>query len=279
MIWRALACALLGWLVFAGASQALREEVRLERQTELLRVRLPMPVQIAYSGGDSFLAANINVFRGLMVDAKVSEPETYRIQAQLQADAARLNPWHEDNYYVGAAILPWNGQVDAAQYVLQQASLARGWDMWPPFFYAFNAMYFEHDMNKAGEWAEVAAQRHPHNAAALRDMAAKWYERGDDPTVAMSILRGMQAQSRDENFRSLLAARLQRLEGLQALRVAADAYRDQHGEAPAELAQLVGYAGLAELPFDPLQLGYLLDASGKPQLADHIALRKSHEGN
>ena len=216
MIWRSLACALLAWLVFAGASQALRETERLEKQTELLRVRLPLPVQIAYSGGDAFLAANINVFRGMMVDAKVSEPETYRIQAQLQADAAWLNPWHEDNYYVGAAILPWNGQVDAAQYVLKQASMARAWDMWPPFFYAFNAMYFEHDMNQAGEWAELAAQRHPTNAGALRDMAAKWYERGDDPVFALGILNAMHEQSRDDNFRRLLEARMQRLEGLRA---------------------------------------------------------------
>lgn len=275
MIGRALACALLAWLVFAGASQALREMERLERQTELLRVRLPLPVQIAYSGGDAFLAANINVFRGLMVDAKVSEPETYRIQAQLQADAARLNPWHEDNYYVGAAILPWNGQVDAAQYVLKQASLARVWDMWPPFFYAFNAMYFEHDMNQAGEWAEVAAQRHPTNAAALRDMAAKWYERGDDPVFALGILRAMHEQSRDDNFRLLLEARMQRLEGLRALRRAQQAYQSEQGKPPASLGDMVGYAGLAQLPQDPLMLGYMLDAAGVPQLVDHVASRKS----
>lgn len=275
MIGRALACALLAWLVFAGASQALREMERLERQTELLRVRLPLPVQIAYSGGDAFLAANINVFRGLMVDAKVSEPETYRIQAQLQADAAWLNPWHEDNYYVGAAILPWNGQVDAAQYVLKQASLARVWDMWPPFFYAFNAMYFEHDMNQAGEWAEVAAQRHPTNAAALRDMAAKWYERGDDPVFALGILRAMHEQSRDDNFRLLLEARMQRLEGLRALRRAQQAYQAEQGKPPASLGDMVGYAGLAQLPQDPLMLGYMLDAAGVPQLVDHVASRKS----
>lgn len=275
MIWRALVCALGSWLVFAGASQALRETERLERQTELLRVRLPMPAQIAYSGGDAFLAANINVFRGLMVDAKVSEPETYRIQAQLQADAAWLNPWHEDNYYVGAAILPWNGQVDAAQYVLKQAAIARAWDMWPPFFYAFNAMYFEHDMNQAGEWAEVAAQRHPTNAAALRDMAAKWYERGDDPVFALGILKAMHEQSRDDNFRRLLEARMQRLEGLRALRRAQQAYQAEQGKPPASLEDMVGYAGLAQLPHDPLMLGYVLDAAGVPQLVDHVASRKS----
>lgn len=275
MIWRSLICALLAWLVFAGANHALRDAERMGRQTELLRVRLPLPVQIAYSGGDAFLAANINVFRGLMVDARVTEPETYRVQAQLQADAAQLNPWHEDNYYVGAAILPWNGQVEAAQYVLKQATLARDWDMWPPFFYAFNAMYFEHDMIQAGEWAELAAQRHPTNAAALRDMAAKWYERGDDPAFALNILRAMHEQSRDDNFRRLLEARMQRLEGLRALRKAQQVYQAEQGKPPTSLGDVVGYAGLAQLPQDPLMLGYVLDADGVPQLVDHVASRKS----
>lgn len=275
MIWRTLIFALLAWLAFAGAGHALRDEVRLERQAELLRVRLPLLVQVAYSGGDTFLAANVNVFRSLMVEARVTEPETYRIQAQLQADAARLNPWHEDNYYVGAAILPWNGQVVASQYVLREAAMARSWDMWPPFFYAFNAMYFERNMNQAGRWAEVAAQRHPHNAAALRAMAAKWYERGDDPKIAMSILRGLYEQSRDENFRKLLMARMARLEGLQQLRAAADAYRAEHGRSAQQLAELVGFGGLEVVPEDPLLLGYVLDAGGVPQLADHIALRKA----
>ena len=45
--------------------------------------------------------------------------------------------------------------------------------MWPAFYYAFNAMYFERDMPKAGHWAEVAAQRHPGNAAALR-LGGQW---------------------------------------------------------------------------------------------------------
>lgn len=275
MIWRSLTCALLAWLVFAGANQALRDAERMGRQTELLRVRLPLPVQVAYSGGDAFLAANINVFRGLMVDHRVTEPETYRVQAQLQVDAARLNPWHEDNYYVGAAILPWNGQLDAAQYVLKQATLARGWDMWPPFFYAFNAMYFERDMIQAGEWAELAAQRHPANAAALREMAAKWYERGDDPVSALGILKAMREQSRDDNFRLLLEARMQRLEGLRALRMAQQAYQLERGAPPTSLESLLGYAGLVQLPDDPLMLGYALDAAGVPQLIDHLASRES----
>ena len=124
-----------------------------------------------------------------LVDVAVTEQETYRIQGQLQADAARFNPLHEDNYYIAAAILPWNGQVEAGQEVLLKAAQSRTWDMWPAFYYAFNAMYFERDMIKAGQWAEIAAQRHPGNAPALRSMAAAWYERQNDSAVALDVLR------------------------------------------------------------------------------------------
>lgn len=269
-LWRGLLCVALAWGGFAGAGYLQRESLRLEVQSELLRVRLPLLVQLAYSGGDPFLAANTNVFRSLMVDARVTEGETYRIQGQLQVDAARFNPRHEDNYYVGAAILPWNGQVEAGQFVLLNAANSRGWDMWPAFYYAFNAMYFERDMARAGHWAEVAAQRHPRNASALRSMAAAWYERGDDPRDAMGILKVMHDQSSDGNFRALLQARIQRLAGLAALRDAATEYRARNGRAAQTLGQLLGYAGLQQLPQDPLQIGYGLDQQGQPQLADHV---------
>src|SRR5690606_35583051 len=133
------------------------------------------------------------------------------------------------------AILPWSGQVEAGQFVLLNAAQARNWDMWPAFYYAFNAMYFERDMDRAGHWAEVAAKRHPRNAAALRSMAAAWYERGDDPRDAIDILQVMHDQSADENFRALLQARMQRLAGLAALRDAATEYRARNGRAAQSL--------------------------------------------
>lgn len=274
MSWRFLLVLPIAWALFAWAGLQQRDTVRFEADAGLLRVHLPIPVQLAYAGGDRYLASNLGVFRSLMVDARITESETYRIQGRLQADAAFFNPRHEDNYYVAAAILPWNGQIEAGQQVLLAAAQSRSWDMWPAFYYAFNAMYFEHDMTRAAHWAEVAAQRNPRNAAALRAMAAKWYERGDDPQVAMNILESMHEQSLDENFRRLLAARMARLSGLIALRKAAEDFRVRNGQGPRRLSELIGYGGLQNLPIDPLKLGYVLPVNGQPQLADHVVKRK-----
>ncbi|MFP6862802.1 hypothetical protein [Pseudomonas sp.] len=274
-LWRSLLVAVLCWGAFAYSGLRLHDHERLDQRLEVLRVRLPLLVQLLYSGGDSYLAANLNVFRSVVVDAAVTERETYRIQGQLQADAARFNPLHEDNYYLAAAILPWNGQVEAGQEVLLKAAQARTWDMWPAFYYAFNAMYFERDMLTAGEWAEIAAQRSPKNAPALRSMAAAWYERQNDSAVALDVLRNMHAQSTDKDFRLLLQARIARLEGLLVLRAALADYRQQHqGKLPTAWEQLIGYGGLEVFPEDPLGKGYMLDASGELQVADHIDIRK-----
>lgn len=270
---RLLCVCLLGWALFSWANLQLRDHPRFD-QEDLLRVRLPQLVQLTYSAGDPWLAANLNVFRSLMVDVRIREAETYRVQGQLQMDAAFFNPLHEDNYYLAAAMLPWNGQMEAAQDVLLRASNARQWDMWPAFYYAFNAMYFERDMAKAGQWAEIAATRNPRNAPALRAMASAWYERGDDPRVAMEILEKMFEDSRDENFRALLSARYRRLQGLLALREAVADYRSRNGSAPRQIEQLIGHGTLQALPDDPLGVGYVLDADGQVQLADHMTKQK-----
>jgi len=258
--------ALLAWALFWFAGSQLQDSPRISEQG-LLRVRLPAPLQLAYAGGDPWLAANLNVFRSMLVESSVTEQETYRVQAQLQVDAARFNPYHEDNYYIAAAILPWNGFVPEAQEVLRHASAARSWDWMPPFFHAFDSWYFEQDMQAAGDWAEIAAARSSEvNAKALRAMAAKWYERGNDPQLARNLIAALQEQTRDPDLRAQLQARLDRLDGLLALRAAHAEYLQVAGGAPAHLEDLLGHAGLASLPRDPMQLGYGLDAAGLPIL-------------
>lgn len=259
--------ALILWSVFWFSGSALQGLPRISEET-LLRVRMPVPLQLAYAGGDPYLAANLNVFRSMMVDARVTERETYRVQATLQQDAAQLNPYHEDNYYIAAALLPWNGFVDEAQEVLHLASESRTWDWMPPFYYAFGKWYFEHEPTQAGEWAEVAAQRSSEkNARALRAMAAKWYEKSDDPALARRLIVAMLEQTRDASLRAQLQVRVQRLDGLLALRAAHAAFVAGRDSAPTALDDLVGYGGLVALPADPMRIGYALDSAGLPILA------------
>lgn len=263
---RTLVMSIIAWLVFWLASSILRDRPRPD-ESSVLRIRFPLVVQLFYAGGDSFLAANLNVFRSTMVDPNITERETYRIQSRLQLDAALLNPNHEDNYYITAAILPWSGYVNEAQQILKRAAESRTWDWMPPFFYAFDAWYFQHNMLEAGHWAEMAASRSGEvNARALRAMAAKWYELGDDPRIALNLILGMQKQTRDSTLRQQLQLRIERLTGLIRLRDAHAAYIAQHISPPLKLESLIGYSGLNAIPEDPAGIGYELNAQGTPIL-------------
>lgn len=259
--------AALAWVVFWGVGSALQNQPRVAEESQL-SVRMPLVLQLAYAGGDPYLAANLNVFRSKMVDVATQERETYRVQAALQRDAAHFNPRHEDNYYLAAALLPWNGFVAESQDILRLAAESRPWDWIPPFYYAFGSWYFERAPLRAGEWAEVAAQRSNEvNAVALRAMAARWYEGGEDPDLARRLIEAMLAETQDASLRLQLQVRLMRLEGLMALRVAHADFLARHGRAPVVLEDLIGYGGLQAVPADPLRMGYLLDERGVPALA------------
>jgi len=243
-----------------------RPRVRVEQE---MRVALPPTVQLVVAGGDRYLAANIAIFRAVTVGVFQLQPDTYRALAEVQVSAAVLNPRHEDNYYTAAAILPWNGQYDAAQDVLQRATDARKNDALPPFFHGFDRFQFKQDFSGAASDMMVAAQRSdPGNRAALNAIAAKWLERGEDPQFALRVVRSMAESSRNKDLKRLLEARVVRLEGLIALRDAATRYQDQHGHPPPTLDALVKDRLIKSIPVDPFGLGYQLDPRGKPMLTE-----------
>lgn len=261
-----LAAIILSVLLYAAAVWRV-SALRRAQAPEGLRVRMPVLLQVLQAGGDRYLGADLAVIRIITVDARVNDNETLHVQAALAEDASLMNPRHTDNYYMAAALLPWQGYVRESQNVLKRATDTRGWDMWPPFFYGFNAGYFEHDYANAAYWAEQAALRTGEpNASAMRGMAAKWLERGDDPAQGIEMIERLKKITYDFNALRLMNARITRLQGLQNLRAAADAWRAQHHSAPASLSQLVDAGLLPALPQDPLGIGYELDKNGVPQL-------------
>ena len=106
-----LFCALTYW----GCVQQLSGIARSQSPAELL-VSLPRSTQVVLAAGDRHFAANLSGFRVLVAATERMRSEDYAVQARLQQDIAWFNPAHEDNYYIAAAILPWNGHLAAAQH-------------------------------------------------------------------------------------------------------------------------------------------------------------------
>jgi hypothetical protein len=256
---------LLGAGLFIVASTSLRQQKRVNASAEI-QVALPLFVQVFMTGGDRFLAANLGSIRALITETAKMHPDEYQILARVQVDASWLNPAHEDNYYIASAVLPWSGQVNAAQTVLRRASLARPFDYQPAFYYAFNCVHFLTDPAGGSEWLRRAAAKLPDGdeRLAMENFAARWMDKTNDLGLAIAVVESMARQAKRKDFRNYLLLRVQRLRDLLALRQAAERFREETGGPARTLEQLVRPGLLTTLPVDPFGIGYAIDSGGVP---------------
>ena len=269
----------IGWLLaaIAGAAYALlvpalyarpRPPVAVEMQ-----VALPRFVQVLMAAGDRYLAANLAGFRALVASTETMQAENYRILGIVQSDAAWLNPAHEDNYYIAAAILPWAGEVAAAQYILRQATEARPFDALPPFYYGFDELHFRKNPVEGAKWLRIAASHSSDELEQiqLQQMAAAWLSKGEDLEFSIRLLRTMARETRHKAFARFLERRAERLENLLLLERAIARYTALTGQPPKRLQQLLERSILPTIPADPLGLPYGIDAGGRPEVVQPAA--------
>lgn len=221
------------------------------------RVVIPAPLLVALHGGDRFLAADIETMRLSATGMNDRGVNTgYLVRAQ--REVARLNPCHEDNYYLANGLLTWGGAVEQGNEVLRAAIKCRFWDEFPPFFYGINLSFFQHNNEEAARVFEIGARRSTQNAAAMLKLAVMLRaEQLANERLALNYLTQQRDSATDPKLRDMLNKRVIRLQGLIDLRAAQQRYEAAHG-ALSELEQLVTAGLLAELPIDPLRLGYEL---------------------
>jgi tetratricopeptide (TPR) repeat protein len=266
-VWFPLFFFLSGLLFFMLAQGMLRgvERPRIKAEIE---VRLPLFVQVTMAGGDRYLAASLASVRALITETIHMAPEEYATLAQVQVDASWLNPAHEDNYYTSAAILPWEGQLDAALLILKRATQARPDDYQPPFYYAFYLFQFKNDALSAGQWAQRAALRlsSPDERLVMENFAARWLDKSQDLGIAVRIVEAMAAQAKRKDFADYLRQRAQRLRDLDMLRQGASRYLSQFGKPPVSVQDLMASGLIKKVPIDPFGFGFAIDNNGVPQL-------------
>lgn len=251
-------------LCFVATAERLKTVPRQAVDLEL-QVALPLFVQVFMSAGDRYLAANLAAIRALVVTTDKMRPEDYRILGKIQEDASWLNPAHEDNYYIATAILPWNGELDAAQTILKRASQARQFDYQPAFYYAFHLLHFKGDAVGASAWLRAAAEKLPSDDERLimQNFAARWIDRAQDVDLAIRIVESMARQARRRDFRAYLEQRVARLHSLKDLRAAAARYAARFDRPPVKLQDLVDSGLVAAIPADPFGFGFELDPQGQ----------------
>jgi hypothetical protein len=262
--WKLSLAALLSALIFVTSTEHLKPMPRQSVQIEM-QVALPLFVQVFMAAGDRFLAANIAAIRAVVVDNFKMKREDFKILAKVQDDVSWLNPGHEDNYYVAAAILPWNGEVELAQRILARATRFRPFDYQPAFLYAFNQLHFYADAQGASLWLRDAAERmpDPDNRLIMQNYAARWADKADDLGFAIQVVESMAKQAKRRDFQRYLQIRVARLQALQELRHAETEYRQRFSQPLARLQDLVESGVITSLPKDPFGFGYDIDAKGR----------------
>lgn len=264
---RSLFVAVIGFTVFAAiAAWRAQQPVLLTPQLFADRVVIPAPLLVALHGGDRFLAADLETMRLSATGVDDRGVDTgYLVRAQ--REVARLNPCHEDNYYLANGLLTWGGAVEQGNEVLRAAVECRFWDEFPPFFYGINLSFFQRDNEEAARVLEIGAQRSTGNAAAMQRLAIMLRaERFADERLALNYLVQQRDSSTDPKLKDMLDKRVIRLQGLIDLREAQRRFEPEHGPL-ANLEQLVEAGIINTLPIDPLRLAY--------ELRDgHIELKK-----
>lgn len=226
------------------------------------RVVISAPVQVLLAGGDRFLAADFEAIRlaatGAASLAGNDDDVAFRIRAHRVV--AQLNACHEDNYYVGNALLSWGGAPAEGSELLRRAMDCRTWDEYAPFYYGFNELFFHRNREEAQRAFEVAAQRSVTNGAIFRRMAIMIAVEGfDDERLALDYLQRERNKTSDPSLREMLDKRLGRLNGLIILRDAQRQYESKFGRALTDPAALISTGQLQSFPSDPLGVGYVFD--------------------
>ncbi|MDH0500535.1 hypothetical protein [Stutzerimonas stutzeri] len=253
-----LSLGLLAFALFAAiAAWRAQQPVLLTPQLFADRVVIPAPLLVLLHGGDRFLPANLETMRLSATGMDDRGVDTgYLVRAQ--REVARLNPCHEDNYYLANGLLTWGGAVEQGNEVLRAAVDCRFWDEFPPFFYGINLSFFQRDNENAARVLEIGAQRSTHNAAAMQKLAVMLRaEQFADERLALNYLVQQRDSATDPKLRDMLDKRVIRLQGLIYLREAQRRYEAEQGPL-TDLQQLIDQGIIAELPTDPLRLGYEL---------------------
>lgn len=132
--------AVLGFGIFVAASQWRAHVSDQPKVVVVGRVVVAAPILLGLFGGDRFLAANLEVMRLAATGVDSGQVDTdYLIRAQLEV--AKLNPCHEDNYYLANGLLTWGGADREGTYVLRRAMQCRFWDELPAFFLWFQSSF------------------------------------------------------------------------------------------------------------------------------------------
>ncbi len=188
--------------------------------------------------------------------------------------ATRLNAFNIDAYYLGQAILVWEGGlVKDMNVMLERGFKRRNWDFYLPFFLGFNHAYFLNDPKGAAQYMSQAAKLNP-RMTFLPTYVGRLYYEADKTEQAIQYLKVVYEGTFDQKLRKSILVRISALESIQFLEGAVRKFEQKTGRRPAELDELVTAGILKGIPPDPYGGRFFYDRSdGRVKTSSKMALQ------
>jgi tetratricopeptide (TPR) repeat protein len=184
-----------------------------------------------------------------------------------------LDPYFEDAYYFGNAILTWDGGMyNEANALLRKGMEARNWDWQLPFFLGFNKFYFLKDNKGGADYLLEAAGRRgaPHF---LPTLAARLYNNAGRAENAIGFLTVFWKNEKNERIKKNYEVRIEALKQVMLLEKAVLEYRRKTGKSPGNLKILTRSGLLQTIPKDPYGGVFYLAKDGSVMTTSNFAFK------
>lgn len=173
-----------------------------------------------------------------------------------------LDPYFEDPYQLGNALLTWDaGMFQEANSLLQKGVTARSWDWQLPFFIGFNKFYFLNENEPAADYLLLASKR-PGAWDFLPRLASRLYKKAGRTEAAIIFLVNFWKNEKDPRIKREHATRIEALKGVLDLEKAVEQYRKRTGKNPVSINALLQQGVITGLPRDPYGGVFYLEKDG-----------------
>ncbi len=184
-----------------------------------------------------------------------------------------LDPYFEDPYYFGNAVLSWKARMfNQANKLLQKGADARGWDWQLPFFTGFNKFYFLND-NKGGADDILEAAKRPGAPSFLPSLASRLYNNAGKTEIAIALLTNFWENERNEELKNLYRVRIEALKRIQLLEKAVSQYKARTGRFPRTVELLVQAGIIKDIPKDPYGGSFYVTEKGSIMTTSQLAFK------
>ena len=192
--------------------------------------------------------------------------------------SSRLDPYNMDTYYISQAVLPWEaGMAKPTIELLEYGFAHRTWDWYLPLFLSFDYAYFLRDYQKAGEYMAKSAELNKKQAF-FYTLAARYFYEGGRTALAVTYLKELIANERNERIRQLMVTRATALEAILMLEEGVLAFKEHYHRPPENLEEVKRAGFIDKIPADPYGGEFYLNKMGKVRTTSRLAKARGKKG-